>query len=389
MAVTSSVTTGDCAWHFVPIGAAATKAQRHVLKTLPCLIGRGQNLSLYLPSPHVSKLHAVVFEKGGELFVRDNGSTNGTYVNGAIVAGERLLKNDDLIQFADVPFRLTRETMSLSKTVGSDACDIALAVAQFDRLLHDDGVLVPHFQPIVSASGSKVVAYEVLGRSRLYGLSKPHTMFSTAAQLGMEVQLSQRLRRCGYLVGGASTSSTHVFLNTHPREIEDIESLLASLSELRKLEDGKAVTVEIHESGATDAKSMRVMRKGLQELGMRLAYDDFGAGQSRLAELASVPPDCVKFDMTLIRGIHRASAKKQEMLETLVRMTTELGAAPLAEGVECEDEAGVCRQLGFELFQGFHFGRPKKAAEYVAPRQPVSRDEKPRPSTPIRGCGER
>jgi EAL domain-containing protein (putative c-di-GMP-specific phosphodiesterase class I) len=364
LAETSSISTKEEHWHLVPIGIARSLTQRHPLRALPCLIGRGENLSLFLPSPHVSKLHAIIFEQEGQLFVRDNGSTNGTYVNGGIVIGQRALQDGDLVQFADAPFRVTRETVTVSQTVGSEACDMALAVSQFDRLLHDDGVIVPHFQPIVSATDLSVVAYELLGRSRLFGLTKPNTMFCTAAQLGMEAELSRCLRYTGYRAGIRSIEPIVLFLNTHPRELDDVKSLVRSLRELREVSTEQAITIEIHESAAADAKSMQVLRYALRDMNMKLAYDDFGAGQSRLSELASVQPDYLKFDMTLIREIHKSTKKKLEMLGTLVRMTNELGVTSLAEGVECEEEANVCRQLGFELFQGFHFGRPKKASEY-------------------------
>ncbi|MBW3599510.1 MAG: EAL domain-containing protein [Planctomycetes bacterium] len=47
-----------------------------------------------------------------------------------------------------------------------------------------------------------------------------------------------------------------------------------------------------------------------------------------------------------------------------MRLVRELDVVPLAEGVEHPDEAAVCRDLGFQLFQGFHFGRPAAAPRY-------------------------
>jgi EAL domain-containing protein (putative c-di-GMP-specific phosphodiesterase class I) len=49
----------------------------------------------------------------------------------------------------------------------------------------------------------------------------------------------------------------------------------------------------------------------------------------------------------------------------------ELDVAPLAEGIESPEEAAVCRDLGFQLFQGYHFGRPAAASQYFgAPAAP-------------------
>jgi EAL domain-containing protein (putative c-di-GMP-specific phosphodiesterase class I) len=49
-------------------------------------------------------------------------------------------------------------------------------------------------------------------------------------------------------------------------------------------------------------------------------------------------------------------------------MCRQLGIVTLAEGVETAAEAAACRKLGFELMQGFYFGRPAEPV-LVAPRQ--------------------
>jgi EAL domain-containing protein (putative c-di-GMP-specific phosphodiesterase class I) len=46
------------------------------------------------------------------------------------------------------------------------------------------------------------------------------------------------------------------------------------------------------------------------------------------------------------------------MLDTLVRMVSDIGAKPLAEGIETAAEAQACQDIGFVLAQGFFFGRP-------------------------------
>ena len=62
--------------------------------------------------------------------------------------------------------------------------------------------------------------------------------------------------------------------------------------------------------------------------------------------------------MGLIRGIHEASDRKQRVVRDLVRLVLELGSVPLAEGVEQEAEAVVCREMGFQLVQGYLTGKP-------------------------------
>ena len=111
---------------------------------------------------------------------------------------------------------------------------------------------------------------------------------------------------------------------------------------------------------------MRELRASLTALDIQLAYDDFGAGQARLNELTEVPPDILKFDMILVHNIDKVSSDRQQMIAALVNMVRKLGITPLAEGVETAAEANMCIELGFELAQGYHFGRPVPMSKIVA-----------------------
>jgi EAL domain-containing protein (putative c-di-GMP-specific phosphodiesterase class I) len=171
----------------------------------------------------------------------------------------------------------------------------------------------------------------------------------------------------GVRVNADASEPPHVFVNTHPLELHD-PNFIDSLRDLRTVSPRQPITLEIHESGVTDTAAMRLLRSALDELNIKLAYDDFGSGQDRLAQLFAVRPDYLKFDMVLIRNIDQGSPSQQKMLETLVRMVADLEIAPLAEGVETAGEDAVCRQIGFQLAQGFFYGKPAPARLYESPR---------------------
>ena len=141
---------------------------------------------------------------------------------------------------------------------------------------------------------------------------------------------------------------------------------------LRRLAMSQQITVEIHEAAVTDVSRMREIKAGLDDVEMRLAFDDFGAGQARLCELAEVRPHYLKFDRQMIHDIHRASRDRQQMLASLVRLVTELGVIPLAEGVECAEDGLACREMGFALAQGYHYGMPAPITAYMLPGVPVA-----------------
>jgi EAL domain-containing protein len=64
------------------------------------------------------------------------------------------------------------------------------------------------------------------------------------------------------------------------------------------------VVLEITERASlADVKDVRERMTKLRALGYRLAVDDLGAGYAGLTSFASIQPEIVKIDMSLVRGI--------------------------------------------------------------------------------------
>jgi EAL domain-containing protein (putative c-di-GMP-specific phosphodiesterase class I) len=287
--------------------------------------------------------------------------------------GESRLNDGDMIQFASQVFRVQFEDQgSIAATIGTAHCDRAMLLLQLDRLLVDREV-VPHFQPIVSLADNSTLGFEVLGRSRLFGLQNPKAIFDIAGMFDLEQDVSELFRSAGAGLGAHLPGTPNLFLNTHPTEL-GTPQLVNSIRSLRDLYPKAKFTLEIHEAAVTSPTAIAELRARLMELQVGIAYDDFGAGQSRLLELVEVPPDFIKFDMAFVQGIDRAPASRQTLLESLVRVVRSLGIASLAEGVESPGEAAVCRELGFDLAQGFHFGHPEQIGHYIDAVAPAVTD---------------
>ena len=322
------------------------------------VVGRKPDVSLSIPSPTVSREHAELTVVDQGLLLRDLGSTNGTFVNGTRIHEPCTVYHGDLLQFGQSVFRVVQQsTESGPKTIQDDSCDRALALIQFDQLMTQRAVS-PHFQPIIALTSGNVIGYEVLARSRFFGLADPRSMFAAAKVLNMEGELSRILREEGVRSGQVLPERHSLFVNTHPAETEDWELLTFSLHELRELEPRRPLVLEIHEAAVTCGDEMKRLRAVLDQLQIGLAYDDFGAGQTRLVELVEVPPDYLKFDMKLVQHIASAPPERQRMLASLVQMVLDLGIKPLAEGIEEERDHETCRQIGFTCAQGFYYGHP-------------------------------
>jgi len=321
----------------------------------PFSIGRHSGNCLCLANATVSGYHAELSRTDQGVVLKDLNSTNGTFVNGRRLRGTALLCAGDVLQFGTAVFEIYSDRHApQSMTVAADVAASALAHLQFERLL-DEPAVVPFFQPFVRLQDSTCVGYEVLARSRLIGLESPTSMFRMAYARDLHRELSALVRWLGVSQGRQLRSQ--LFLNTHPAEIGD-PRLVESLVRLRQAFPQEAIVLEIHEAAMTSPHEFERLRAQLNELVIGLAYDDFGAGQARLRDLVAVPPDVIKFDMCLIQGIPNASVESQRMLSSLVRAVQELHVTVLAEGVETAEEAACCREMGFDLAQGYFFGRP-------------------------------
>jgi EAL domain-containing protein (putative c-di-GMP-specific phosphodiesterase class I) len=334
-----------------------------VLHPFPFVIGRKTGCSLQLNSRAVSSRHAEFVVRENQLVLVDLQSTNGTYLNGQRVTSPVSVSQDDLVQIADVAFRIRCDDhATASNTIAEDVCDQALALVQFDRMM-ENRMVTPFFQPIVRTENAKVEGYEILARSRMFGLETSAAMFSAAARLNMEVELSHMLRWEGLREAVSLPSISRMYVNTHPLELVR-DDLVPTMVKTREFAPEIPITLEIHEAAITNPVAMRDLRKALKDVDIALAYDDFGAGQNRLAELIESPPDVLKFDMSLIRNLDQATAERQKMVASLVRIVLDLGVVPLAEGIETKAEADVCRQIGFQLAQGYFYGRPAAPRVY-------------------------
>jgi len=350
-------------WILASVGSQITNALT-VIHPIPFSVGRKTGCSLQLPSKTVSSHHADFSIRDGQLLLIDRQSTNGTYVNGRRATDMIALKADDLVQFADMAFRIRCDDhATATNTLAEDVCDQALALVQFDRLM-EKRLVTPFLQPIVSMDGANVLGYEVLARSRMFGLETSAALFGAATKLNLEIELSQMLRWEGIREGMSLPGSSRIYVNTHPLELGKA-GLIESMTQVRNMTSEIPITLEIHESAITNATEMLELRNQLRDLNIQIAYDDFGAGQNRLVELCDAPPDVLKFDMGLIRDIDKAPPERVRVLKSLVHIVLDLGVSALAEGIENEAEAKVCEELGFTMAQGYYFGRPAPPSKFM------------------------
>jgi EAL domain-containing protein (putative c-di-GMP-specific phosphodiesterase class I) len=355
-------------WSLVGIVHGQDRMSMIEIRPLPFRIGRKPALHLTLPVESVSTEHAEFYSADSGLRLRDLGSTNGTFVNRRRISDEAI-RDGDVVHFADLQFQVvaspapTRRPTAIVRALPSPQPLLGDTVQLQDLLVN--GMVGVAFQPIVEIPGARVVGYEALGRGRNPRLPEsPAELFRTAAAVGAEVELSRLFRRKLIEIVAGRTDLPALFVNTHPTELSQ-PGLIESLAEMTHGAPQVQFTVEIHEAAIVNVAQVVALKAALRERGMRLAYDDFGAGQARLIELGEAPPDLLKFDIRFVRGVHEAPPSKRRLLRSLVDIVQDLGAEPLAEGVETAEEAAACVDIGFTRAQGYFYGKPRGAEEWL------------------------
>ena len=365
---------GGGLWYLEGFVDDSRHLRRVPIVALPFRIGRHPDQDLVLDSTAVSGRHAELRAAEDGIEIADLGSTNGTLLNGEPLTGAARLREGDILQLATLEFRLgilepgrTEALLGSTTEIGSPLPALLVERTVHFRELLEHEAVAAHFQPIVGISDRQPMGYEVLGRSRLASLPLGSwELFEIAAVVGAEAKLSRMFRRRGADECRRMPDELVYFFNTHPAELRE-DGLLESLSQLRRENPGLRLVLEIHEAAITQPAAMARLQSSLREQGIGLAYDDFGAGQTRLGELAAAPPDFLKFDRTMIEGIDADSGSRAKLLRALVGMAVDLGIRCIAEGIERQAEAEACAELGFELGQGFLFGVPAPAPGAAGP----------------------
>lgn len=248
--------------------------------------------------------------------------------------------------------RIQRETMSaLSTEAETESSRLG---RNFDNALR---LLWPAFQPIVRASDGSLFGYEALLRSDEPALPSAPAVLEAAERLNALWKLGRTVRERATDVLATADDALHLFLNLHPRDLQD--PLLLETVE-RHPELAARIVFEVTERGQLgEASETRRHITELRRKGFRIAIDDLGAGYSGLTSFVQLEPEFVKLDMSLVRDINTIRVK-QRLIRSITDVCKDLGILVVGEGVETAEERDTLIELGCELLQGYRFGKPQR-----------------------------
>ncbi|HUK03124.1 MAG TPA: EAL domain-containing protein [Steroidobacteraceae bacterium] len=126
---------------------------------------------------------------------------------------------------------------------------------------------------------------------------------------------------------------------------------------------GASLEIEITESMLIEETDQTLQSiRGLEELGVKVAMDDFGIGYSNLSCLKRFPLRRLKIDRSLVREL-TVGEGDHAIVSAIISMGHSLGLRVLAEGVESNEQLAILRALECDEAQGYLYGKPMPAAE--------------------------
>lgn len=240
-------------------------------------------------------------------------------------------------------------------------------MSHFDiSALVNTGSVEAYVQPLYSISKRNICGYEALARGiNADGhLIPPQILFDDARKKGLLDELNKLcIKKAIEAYPIISQSHRHCFLSINfetsliesaQRDLDDLQTWVRQYNILPQ-----SIVIEILESQASSMDVLEAFVAMAREHGFLIALDDFGSGYSNLDRISMIQPEILKLDRSLIHQVHK-HFYKQEIVKSLVALSHKFGAQVIAEGVESEDEAIMCLELGADILQGYLFSRPHK-----------------------------
>ena len=212
------------------------------------------------------------------------------------------------------------------------------------------------FQPIVDVHEKNIFSYEALIRGK--NNESPKAVFSQICKADL-LEFDQLARETALKMASNLGVCCYINLNFMPRCLQSSEYILATLEALKKngLSQNQLIIEITEEEVIHDQKKFINHINKFRGTGIKVAFDDFGAGYSGLNLLANFQPDMIKLDMELIRNIH-THGPRQAIVKAIIQACIGLGIEVIAEGVETLDEYHWLKEQQIYLFQGYLFAKP-------------------------------
>lgn len=240
------------------------------------------------------------------------------------------------------------------------------------RVAIAEGELTLVYQPVVDLNTDEAIAFEALVRWRHpeRGLLSPAVFIPLAEETGLITALGawvlqaacREAARWPGRNGGRAAPAVAVNVSARQLADPDLVYAVAHALEAARLDPGR-LCLEVTETAvlANLEESVEILST-LQGLGVRIALDDFGEGQSSLSQLNQLGPVSVlKIGAPFVAQVDEPGSRGGAVVEAMLGLGRAIGLQTIAEGVETPAQLCALRALGCAAAQGYFLARPQPA----------------------------
>jgi sensor c-di-GMP phosphodiesterase-like protein len=271
-------------------------------------------------------------------------------------------------------------------------------VAELERALRL-GEFVPYYQPIVDITNGRLRGAEVLMRwKKSDGTVLPPAAFIPLAESsGMIVAMTRSMMKHVIAEMGQAYSSRpklKLGFNMSAEHFSN-ETIVRDMQTIfeRSAVRYSQIFLEVTERQPLEnlTRTRRVIAT-LQDLGVRIAIDDVGAGHGGLSYILKLGADIIKIDKMFVDALG-SDNHSSTIIETLVDLAESMRMDIIAEGVETFEQVVALRERGIRTAQGYVFAPPLpgssflKLVEAIDPRRDAEPAAEPGPLRSLRTSG--
>ena len=312
-------------------------------------------------------LDVPVHIEGLELLVRASAGVAVAPAHGT--DSDTLMKNVDIALYHA---KLERDRISLySPEFDINTLERLQLLADLRTAIHSNELHVV-YQPQFDLSDSSLVGVEALVRWRhpRRGEVKADEFIALAESSGLIVPLT------AFVLDAALKQlarwqedgrDIRMAVNLSARLLSDLalpDQVKAALA--RHQVPAASLVLEVTETGIlADAVRADTVVRGLRNLGVAIAIDDYGTGNASLNYLKKLEIDELKIDRSFVSNIG-TETHDLIIVRSTISLAAALGLRVVAEGIEDQATAEALRELGCPIGQGYHLGFPVPPTEIEA-----------------------
>ncbi len=222
-------------------------------------------------------------------------------------------------------------------------------------------LVVPWFMPIVDIHNATVVGYEALVRWVLPdgSLRMPADFLPMAEQTGLILTLDLSIMSQSIRAAALLPANVSVAINFSSMTIASTNFVSTVRAELDKYGvDPARIHMEVTETALVDvSQSLTTAMVALADVGIAWWVDDFGTGFSSISHLRDLPISGLKLDQSFTSGLTLDDDRAERLAQGLVGLADGLGLKTVAEGVETQEQANILAAQGWQLGQGWLYGK--------------------------------